>query len=46
VVSRGLKKRRLELILKEVKGEEIMVIIDETGDRKKGIKQIMYRDNT
>ena len=31
-----LRKRRLELILSEVKGEEIMVIIDETGDRKKG----------
>jgi SRSO17 transposase len=33
-----VKKRRLKLILNEVKEEEIMVIIDETGDRKKGNK--------
>ena len=33
-----VRKRRLELILNEVKEEEIMVIIDETGDRKKGNK--------
>jgi SRSO17 transposase len=39
-----LRKRRLELILSEVKGEEIMVIIDETGDRKKEIKQTMSKD--
>ena len=31
-----LKNRRLELILRIINGEEIIVIIDETGDRKKG----------
>jgi SRSO17 transposase len=30
------KKRRLTLILNLVNGEEIIVIIDETGDKKKG----------
>ena len=33
-----LKNRRLELILQVVNNSEIMVIIDETGDRKKGNK--------
>ena len=33
-----LKNRRLELILRIINGEEIIVIIDETGDRKKGNK--------
>lgn len=33
-----LRKRRLELILNWVDGEEIAVIIDETGDKKKGNK--------
>lgn len=33
-----LRNRRLKLILKLVNGEEIMVIIDETGDKKKGKK--------
>ena len=33
-----VRKRRLKLILNAVKEEEIMVIIDETGDRKKGNK--------
>jgi SRSO17 transposase len=33
-----LKERRLELILKALEGQEIVVIIDETGDRKKGKK--------
>jgi len=33
-----LKERRLELILKALNGQEIVVIIDETGDRKKGKK--------
>ena len=33
-----LRKRRLELILNWVDGEEIVVIIDETGDKKKGNK--------
>jgi len=40
-----VRKRRLKLILNEVKEEEIMVIIDETGDRKKEIKQIMFKDS-
>ncbi len=31
-----VRKKRLELILNGVNEEEIMVIIDETGDRKKG----------
>jgi SRSO17 transposase len=30
-----VRKKKLELILNGVKEEEIMVIIDETGDRKK-----------
>ncbi len=33
-----LKERRLELILNALNGQEIVVIIDETGDRKKGKK--------
>ncbi|HLO49744.1 MAG TPA: IS701 family transposase [Kamptonema sp.] len=32
------KKRRIKIILKVLEGEEITVIIDETGDRKKGKK--------
>jgi len=32
-----LRNRRLKLILNLIRGEEIMVIIDETGDKKKGI---------
>jgi len=31
-----LRNRRLKLILNRINGEEIMVIIDETGDKKKG----------
>jgi hypothetical protein len=31
-----LRNRRLKLILNLINGEEIMVIIDETGDKKKG----------
>ncbi len=31
-----IEKRRLELILKVINGAEIIVIIDETGDKKKG----------
>jgi SRSO17 transposase len=31
-----VKKRRLNLILEVLNGEEIIVIVDETGDRKKG----------
>lgn len=33
-----LKERRLRRILKELKGKKITVVIDETGDRKKGKK--------
>lgn len=33
-----VKIRRLKLILKTLNGEEIIVIIDETGDKKKGKK--------
>ena len=31
-----LEKRRLEIVLKILEGKEIIVIIDETGDKKKG----------
>ncbi|TRV24044.1 MAG: IS701 family transposase [Microcystis flos-aquae Mf_WU_F_19750830_S460] len=31
-----LRNRRLKLIINLIRGEEIMVIIDETGDKKKG----------
>lgn len=31
-----LRKRRLELILKALKGRKLTLVIDETGDRKKG----------
>ncbi|WP_157867684.1 transposase [Gloeothece citriformis] len=33
-----LEKRRLEIILRILEGREIVVIIDETGDKKKGKK--------
>ena len=33
-----LEKRRLEIILNILEGREIVVIIDETGDKKKGKK--------
>ena len=36
--ARELKERRLARTLKALKGEKIIVIIDETGDRKKGKK--------
>ena len=36
MVSRGSKKEKIKINLNAVKEEEIMVIIDETGDRKKG----------
>jgi SRSO17 transposase len=32
----ALQKRRLELILQQLNGKAIMLVIDETGDRKKG----------
>jgi SRSO17 transposase len=31
-----MKKRRLEIILTVLEGKEIEVIVDETGDKKKG----------
>ena len=33
---RELKERRLTITLEALKGEKIIVVIDETGDRKKG----------
>ena len=36
--GKKLKKRRLKKTLKALKGNKIPIIIDETGDRKKGIK--------
>ncbi|MEQ9001668.1 MAG: IS701 family transposase [Coleofasciculus sp. B1-GNL1-01] len=33
-----LREKRIEVILRALKGQEIIVIIDETGDRKKGKK--------
>lgn len=36
--AEDLEKRRLENILKVLEGREIIVIIDETGDKKKGKK--------
>lgn len=40
-----LRSRRLELILKVLKGRKIVLIIDETGDEKKGKKPIMSADS-
>ena len=37
-LAKELRARRLELILRALNGREIIVIIDETGDRKKGKK--------
>ncbi len=37
-LAKELRDRRLELILRALNGREIIVIIDETGDRKKGKK--------
>ena len=37
-LAKELRDRRLELILRALNGREILVIIDETGDRKKGRK--------
>ncbi|MBP0019385.1 MAG: IS701 family transposase [Cyanobacteria bacterium SBLK] len=34
----GLRKKRLEILLQVLKGREIWVIVDETGDPKKGNK--------
>ena len=35
---RELRKQRLDLILRALKGKKIFLIIDETGDKKKGRK--------
>ena len=35
-----LKSQRLNIILKTLQGREINLIIDETGDKKKGIRRI------
>ena len=35
---RALRKQRLDLILRALKGRKIYLIIDETGDKKKGEK--------
>lgn len=34
--AKALRKRRLEIILKTLQGRSIILIIDETGDKKKG----------
>ncbi len=34
--AKQLRKQRLSLILQELKGRKIFLIIDETGDKKKG----------
>jgi SRSO17 transposase len=39
--AQALRRQRLELILKIVKGRKIVIIIDETGDPKKEKPQIM-----
>ncbi|MBD2522680.1 transposase [Nostoc sp. FACHB-133] len=31
-----IRKQRLKIILQIIKGEEIILVIDETGDKKKG----------
>ncbi len=36
--SKELEKRRLNIILEILEGREIVVIVDETGDKKKGKK--------
>lgn len=40
-----LKDKRLKKTLNALKGNKIIVVIDETGDRKKGKKLIMWQDN-
>jgi SRSO17 transposase len=35
-IAKDLKERRLKIILSALRGREITVIVDETGDRKKG----------
>ena len=34
--AKELRKRRLEIILKTLQGRSLILIIDETGDKKKG----------
>ena len=36
--AKELRKQRLSLILQELKGRRLFLIIDETGDKKKGEK--------
>ena len=38
---KGLEGRRLRVILDMLNGREIILIIDETGDQKKGIRRLM-----
>lgn len=39
--SKELEKRRLNIMLKVLEGREIVVIVDETGDKKREKQQIM-----
>lgn len=41
----ALRERRLSLTLKMLQGRSFKLVIDETGDKKKAIPLIMYRDN-
>lgn len=40
-----LRRQRLELILNILQRRPIILIIDETGDKKKGVQRIMSNDN-
>jgi SRSO17 transposase len=40
-----LKSQRLNIILKILQGREINLIIDETGDKRREIRQIMGSDS-
>ena len=41
-----LRERRIERLIKALKGKEIWVIIDETGDPKKGNKLVHHLQTT
>jgi len=41
-----LKQRRLNRLKKILNGQAITVVIDETGDRKKGKKTVQVQDST
>ena len=41
-----LRRQRLELILLVLQGRPIVLIIDETGDKKNVIRRIMSNDST